>query len=432
MNKLLNYFIFILLLFFPLLGKAQQLTLDNCFELGNKNHPDFKIQYLKIEHKKASKRSVGSHFLPEVGISASHAYNFGSSINPSSNSREPSNIQSDNFSIDFRANLIDFSQWKETTIQNLDIEIEKWNLVVIENQFQLLVLEKYMKALSLQQWKKTMRFQIETSLETLNKIKKEVEEGKRALSDDYDINVIYLQEINELEKTSHDEVLAKLELIQLLNVSEFKPSEIELLFPNDALNANESYQVNQHPSLQKNSISIKKNEAEFKQLWNNYLPTLGFNYSYGSFFAQKISNFSDTSFNFQNQLKDNKSQYVGLALYIPIFNKGRVAQKRAMKKIEHDVLVEEDAKEQKRLHDLMQTLETKQALLKNTEKRLTDLDLASQKAFETTSSKYLFDKVDVTAYKVAKNQLLQTQYNVLSNRMDQLFVSQQLKLNFMN
>jgi len=326
MNKLLHFFIFTLLLFFPLLGKAQRLSFDACLQLGNLNQSDFKIQHLRIEQKKENKRSLGSHFLPEVGLSASHAYNFGSSINPSNNNREPSNIQSDNISIDFRANLIDFSQWKETTIQNLDIEMEKWNLAVLENQFQLLVLEKYMKALSLQQWKRTMQFQIEASLETLNKIKKEVDEGKRALSDRYDMDVIYLQEVNELEKTIQEEVLAKLELIQLLNAMDLKAIELELFFPEDVLTTDQSYKINQHPTLQKNSISIQKNNEEFKQLWNNYLPTLGFNYTYGSFFAQKINNFSDTSFNFQNQLKENKSQYVGLALYIPIFNKGKIAQ----------------------------------------------------------------------------------------------------------
>lgn len=68
---------------FPLLGKAQQLSLSDCFEIDTKNYSDFKIQALKIEQSQIVKRSIASIFLPQIGISASHKYNFGSSINPS-------------------------------------------------------------------------------------------------------------------------------------------------------------------------------------------------------------------------------------------------------------------------------------------------------------------------------------------------------------
>lgn len=430
MNNLLNFLFIILLMLFPLSGKAQQLSLQDCFEIGAKNYSDFKIQALKIEQSQKAKRSIASSFLPQIGISASHSYNFGSSINPSNNNREPSNIQSDNLSIDFRANLIDFSKWSENNIQNYDIEIEKWNYKIIEIQFQMLILEKYMKALTLQEWKKSMKSQVDNSNQTLKRILDEVEQGKRPKSDAYDIQVIYLQETNDFEKIKTDEHVAKLELLQLINSESFQANQIVMSFPEAVFYQHENYKVNQNPSLQKTNASLLKNQAEQKQLQKVYLPTLDFVYSYGTFYAQKINNLSDTNFQFQNQLKDNKSQFVGLSLYIPVFSKGSNSQKSRLKELEYTILKEEEIKETKRLSDNLEIAKTKISFLSEEQNRLIAIEEISEKALETTASKYVFDKADATNYKLAKNQLLQSQYNLLSNKIQFFSEIYQLELQF--
>ena len=430
MNKILNFLIWMLFVLFSFVGKAQQLSLEECLRLVKENHFDFKIQTLKIEQKKETKRSFGSQFLPEIGLSASHSYNFGSSIDPSTNNRLPSNIQSDNLSIDARINLFDFSKWNQTKIQTIDVEIEKMEFEVIENQLELLVLEKYIKAFSLQEWKKSLVFQIENSKQQLNRVEKEVEEGRRSKSDAYDIQVIYLQDENNLKKALQEEQLVKLELLQLLNTSQFNVENCELIQPEVFLNSSEDFSVEEHPSVQKIRLQNNKSKEEYKQLISSFLPSLGFAYSYGTFFAQRINNFSDTSFQFGNQLKDNKSQYVGLSLYVPIFNKGNSSQKRRLKKLEEQTIAEEEAKEEKRLNDLIETETKKLQLLQEQQKSLYELTQVSKKSFETTESKYLFDKVDASVYKSAKNQLLQSEYDVLVNQLDQIFVAYQLQLNF--
>lgn len=430
MNKILKFLIWMLLVLFSFVGKAQQLSLEECLRLVKENHFDFKIQMLKIEQKKEAKRSFGSQFLPEIGLSASHSYNFGSSIDPSTNNRLPSNIQSDNASIDARINLFDFSKWNQTKIQNIEIEIEKMEFEVIENQLELLVLEKYIKAFSLQEWKKSLVFQIENSKQQLNRVEKEVEEGRRAKSDAYDIQVIYLQDENNLKKALQEEQLVKLELLQLLNTVLFNANHCELILPEVFSYPIEYFSVEEHPFIQKWRWQNNKSQEEYKQLMANFLPSIGFTYSYGTFFAQRIDNLSDTNFQFGNQLKDNKSQYAGLSLYVPIFNKGNSSQKRRLKKMEQRIMVEEEVKEQKRLQDLIEVETQKLQLLQEQQKSLQELMHVSKKSFETTESKYLFDKVDASVYKSAKNQSLQSEYDVLVNQLDQIFIAYQLQLNF--
>ncbi|HCC95105.1 MAG TPA: hypothetical protein DEQ26_12430, partial [Flavobacteriaceae bacterium] len=157
-----KYFLLMVVLF-SFLGKAQNLTLEDCLNLGRENQPDFKILSIKIDQKVKNKRSFASQFLPTIDASVSHAYNFGSSIDPSTNTREPSNIQSDNLSINAQINLFDFSKLNQTTIQNYDIELEKLELKTIQNQYDLLVLEKYMAALGLQEWRIVLKSQMENS-----------------------------------------------------------------------------------------------------------------------------------------------------------------------------------------------------------------------------------------------------------------------------
>ncbi|MGL5235204.1 MAG: TolC family protein [Empedobacter falsenii] len=422
-----KYFLLMVVLF-SFLGKAQNLTLEDCLNLGRENQPDFKIQSIKIHQKMKTKRSFASQFLPTIDASVSHAYNFGSSIDPSTNTREPSNIQSDNISINAQITLFDFSKLNQTTIQNYDIELEKLELKTIQNQYDLLLLEKYMATLALQEWQNVLKSQMENSHIQFVRISKEVEEGKRPKSDFYDIQVIVLQEQNDLEKSKHDEIISKTELIQLLNITSISPENMTLQQPLlDEMNQNE-FNFSTYPSIEKYELNTKKINEEYKQLFGKYVPSLFLNYSYGTFYAQKIKSLADTNFQFGNQLKDNKSQYIGLNLSIPIYSRGNTAQQRELKKIELQLNEAQKDKEEKRLNDLVNLEIKKLNLLKDLTNSLTEIVKASEQSFETTETKYKFDKVDASVYKSSKNQVLQSKYNELNNNLSQVFIQNQLKI----
>ncbi len=422
-----KYFLLMVVLF-SFLGKAQNLTLEDCLNLGRENQPDFKIQSIKIDQKVKTKRSFASQFLPTIDASVSHAYNFGSSIDPSTNTREPSNIQSDNLSINAQINLFDFSKLNQTTIQNYNIELEKLELKTIQNQYDLLVLEKYMAALGLQEWRIVLKSQMENSQIQFVRISKEVEEGKRPKSDFYDIQVIVLQDQNDLEKSKHDEIISKTELIQLLNIRSILPENMTLQQPLlDEINQNE-FNFSTYPSIEKFELNTKKINEEYKQLFGKYVPSLFLNYSYGTFYAQKIKSLADTNFQFGNQLKDNKSQYIGLNLSIPIYSRGNTAQQRELKKIELQLNEAQKNKEEKRLNDLVNLELKKLNLLEDLTNSLIEIVKASEQSFESTEIKYKFDKVDASVYKSSKNQVLQSKYNELNNNLSQVFIQNQLKI----
>ncbi len=137
---------------------------------------------------------------------------------------------------------------------------------------------------------------------------------------------------------------------------------------------------------------------------------------------------ADTNFQFGNQLKDNKSQYIGLNLSIPIYSRGNTAQQRELKKIELQLNEVQKDKEEKRLNDLVNLEIKKLNLLEDLTNSLIEIVKASEQSFETTEIKYKFDKVDASVYKSSKNQVLQSKYNELNNNLSQVFIQNQLKI----
>lgn len=101
-----------------------------------------------------------------------------------------------------------------------------------------------------------------------------------------------------------------------------------------------------------------------------------------------------------------------------------------LKKIDYEIIKTEELKEAKRLTDCIEISKAKITYLSDEKNRLIDIENVSEKALETTTSKYIFNKVDATIYKYAKNQLLQSQYNLLSNKIQFFSEIYQLELQF--
>ena len=67
-------------------------------------------------------------------------------------------------------------------------------------------------------------------------------------------------------------------------------------------------------------------------------------------------------------------------------------------------------------------------LLENLDQSLNEVLKASDQSLSTTEAKYMFDKVDASVYKSAKNKVLQANYNELNNTLDKLYIQYQLQI----
>jgi outer membrane protein len=150
MNKLTTL-IFTLFCFINLNAQEKNWTLEQCIAVGMQNSLEIKIKQIEIKRTQKSHNSIANRLMPTVGFDANQSYNFGSTIDPSTNGRVSSNIQYDNFFLGARMNLIDFNSIATSQFTKLDIERAKVEKEVLENEYKLHIVESYFTALYTQE-----------------------------------------------------------------------------------------------------------------------------------------------------------------------------------------------------------------------------------------------------------------------------------------
>ena len=110
MNRVLLAIVFILL---GCSANAQQYqwTLDGCLIQGKEQSYKVLVAALETEVATQQKQSVASYFLPDVSARGGQSFNFGSTIDPSTNSRVSSNIQSTQVSLEAGITLFNYSNF---------------------------------------------------------------------------------------------------------------------------------------------------------------------------------------------------------------------------------------------------------------------------------------------------------------------------------
>ncbi len=128
----------------------------------------------------------------------------------------------------------------------------------------------------------------------------------------------------------------------------------------------------------------------------------------------------DTSLKFDNQLSNNKNQFLGLNLIVPLFSRGDRMRARKVKRIE---MQEQQLILEKTRLDLDNRYEQEQQKIRQYEGLnpvLYEHLEASKKSLQTTRTKFEFGRVDISAYKAAKNQVLSASYDLLKNHLYKL------------
>jgi outer membrane protein len=416
MNKTSIYII--ILYFITFFSNAQDnfWTLERCIEMGLQNSLEIKIRQIEVKRTQKSHNTIVNNILPTVSFDANQSYNFGSTIDPSTNGRVSSNIQYDNFFLSARMNLLDFNAIATSQLTKLNIEQAKVEKEVLENEYQLQISESYFTALYSQELLKIQEEQFTNALQNLERIQKEDSLGSKPKSDLYDMQLsVALEEKNILE-TKQLLQIQKKQLFQLLNIENINENNIELLF---YLNVHEKETIDEasNPNLKLAELKYEQNLKRIKQLRGNNLPTLNAFYNYSTFYYKPLNQPDIVVDGFKEQFSDNKNQQVGLALNIPIFNGFRNSKNVKALKLESQkskLLIEQ---EKIKINQQIAIEEEKQNQLRQLEEQLVAINLLSQKTYKTSQSKYEAGKMDAVVLSTVKNQLLQSEYNLLKNKL---------------
>jgi outer membrane protein len=426
MNKLTTL-IFTLFCFINLNAQGNSWTLEQCLALGMENSLEIKIKQIEIKRTQKSHNSIANRLMPTVSFDANQSYNFGSTINPSTNGRVSSNIQYDNFFLGARMNLIDFNSIATSQFTKLDIERAKIEKEVLENEYKLQIVESYFTALYTQELLKIQENQLINAKSNLDRIQKEETIGSKPKSDLYDMQLsVALEEKNILETKQLDQI-QKTQLFQLLNLNIIDAKNYVLML---YLKKNESIISTEivNPKVKLANIYYELGIKKIKQARGSSLPTLSAFYNYSTFYYKPLNQTDVEVNNFNSQFSDNKNQQVGFQLNIPIFNGFRNSKNTKALQLENEksklALSQEDLK----LKQQIQIEEEKIKQITVLETKLLEIKELTAKTFKTSQSKFEAGKIDAIVFSTVKNQLLQSEFDVLKNNLQHQFTTIKLNL----
>ncbi|MFH6946732.1 TolC family protein [Flavobacterium sp. FlaQc-50] len=407
-------------------GQDISWTLTKCMEVALQNNIDIKIRQLEVKRVEKLQNSVLNRMLPGITLHGEEVYNFGSTIDPSTNGRVSSNIQQDNFYLNARSNLIDFSHFTNAKKDKINIELARVEKEVLENEYKLQLLESYYQALYTQELLKIQNEELVQSLFNLNRVTKEVAIGNKPQSDLYDMQLSYSEDENRNLQTEQLYLIKKKELFQLMNVFDFDVTKINLETSREENSLNIS-EGKYNPKIKFSLLNYQNSMKSINLEKASKLPVLSAYYGYSTFFYKNIN--QTTSNDFFVQLSDNKNQEVGMQLAIPIFNGFRSNKRISAAKIESEkakLAMERAKQELDKELDLEEQKKTNYLKLKQ---KLNEKQMFAEASFGTTLAKFTNGKIEAVLYSTVKNQFLVAKYEVLKNDLQLQYID--LKINLL-
>lgn len=396
-------------------GQLESWSLQKCIEFGMNNQFEIKLKELDVLKAKENYTPPIQNWLPSINMHTSHSYNFGSTIDPITNARVSSNFQYDYLNISGQLNVLDIYSLKKSQKEKIDIAISQAEKKVIENNYLLKITEKYFECYLSQEILKIQKEQLTNSKLDVIRIEKEVSNGSKPKSDLYDVQLSYsleesrvleMEQLFEAHKTTLFQLLKK-DSIDVLMIT-FEP----ILIENDTIPP-----TFLNPKIQHLKLTLESNQKYLEMQKSMKLPTLQAYYTISSFYFQPFNQSLNSVGSFNTQFNDNRNQVAGLQLNVPLFSGLKNDKNNTIVKVESEKLKLEIEQETIRFENQIKSkqlkiaqLETKSTYLENT------LNFAKE-SHRTTQAKFAKGLIDTFVYSTSKNQLLNSEFEVLKNSL---------------
>jgi outer membrane protein len=409
-------------------GQENPWSLTKCMDLALQNNIEIKIRQLEIKRTQQSQNSVLNRMLPVANLYGEQGYNFGSSIDPSTNGRVSSNFQNDNFYLNAKTNLIDFNAFSNAKKDKINIELAKVEKEVIENEYKLQILESYYQALYTQELLKIQKEQLKQASFNLDRVTKEVTIGSKPQSDLYDMQLSFSEEENRNLETEQLYGIKKTQLFQLMNVMDVVTDDIVLEPYLKEITADTSENTPYNPKIKFAELNYQSSLKSIGVDRANNLPVLSAYYGFSTFYYKTLNQTNADTDSFKNQLADNKSQQVGMQLNVPVFNGFRNNKKIDASKIESEKSKLAIEQEKQQLDKQVALEEQNKRNYLQIQNKLLEKQKYAKASLTTTQAKFISGKVEAIVYSSVKNQFLSAEYDVLKNNLQIQYIDWKVNL----
>lgn len=412
MNKIL-VFGFIFLSFFAF-GQQKIMTLDDCIQYAIDNDLALKENKLNQDISQNEITAAYGKLLPAGALYADHQYNFGSVIDPTTNARISSDIRSNSFGFSANVELFNWGNFIQIKSAKLKKEKSKYDLEIKKNELIIRIVQAFQQIQYDKEQIELIEKQLANTEIMLNRIETEFNLGNKAKSDVYEMLANKAVEEQMLVSAQNAFKTSSVKLLNLLNIEDsvefIGQNDFSLSGLTDSLPELYDEGLQNRPEIKSAEIQSEISEKNLQLQKSNYLPKVTGNYSLSTFFVDV-----ETA-SFQDQLRNNKNHYLGLALNIPVFNRLQTRTAVQNAKIESEKADLQLEQQKQAYFNVLREAYTQTQNAFDRWQKSEENVTAQEISFSKTEEKFKLGMIDAYAYFAAKNNLLNAQTELLQSK----------------
>lgn len=364
--------------------------------------------------------------LPDLNGSASHSFNFGRSLQ-ANNTYQSINTQNTGLNLSTSVPLFTGMQIPNNiALSKLNLKAATEDLNKAKEDISIEVASAYLQVLFNEELVKIARQQVELSQEMLAQKEAYFKNGKASEAEWYEAKSRVAQDQLSLVQAENDYRLSLLDLSQLLELP--SPDNFRIVSPD--IQPEQLFGTLTPPAeiysqalLTKPSIKAAQYRLEgaarsIRIAQSAYYPQLNFGAGLGTSYYN-VSGRDNPSFH--SQLKDNFSQYVGLSLSIPIFNRLSTRNRVRTARLEQTTLNWQLEETKKKLYKEIQQAYYNAVNAESKYQSSQVADEAAEASFKLMKEKYMYGKANATEYNEARTNWMKAVSDCVQAKYDYLF-----------
>jgi outer membrane protein len=406
------------------LTAQQNWTLNQCIAYAIENNINLKeydiLEKMSVENLNQSKRNM----LPGIEASTSAGLNYGRSVDPITNRYVTNSFFSNSYNLGTAITVFDgFRIQNQIKYEKFRNQISEFNRLNAIDDLAFSVMTSFFDVVYYEGMLEIALEQVETSKLSLKTTEKQVEVGLKAKADVLEMRAnLEREELNRIQ-IENSRKTAFLQLKQHMNfvsIEEMKLVEISGLVTTenitDPKGLFEQF-TSWSPYYQSIETNLKATEKNLSVSRSQLYPSIFARGSLNTGFSETNKTETGDVIEFGDQFKNNRSQYLGASMSIPIFYKwaNRSNVKMAKLDIERAKTILEDEK-QKLFFEMANDLTDLEALYKEYNQFVKRKEVDNL-AFIAAEKKLEQGLITVIEYYIAKNRLANTNSQVLRARL---------------
>lgn len=423
-----NYITIIFFGFAFLPGSAQNIpsvwNMDDCMDYAVKHSNTVKKQEYGLSSAKADLQAAAASFLPSVNASAAAQYNWGRNIDPSTNTYN--NVTTFNNYYDIYASIYLFdggqviNSWKQAKIarqQGMN------NVQKARDDKAIEIMQDFVDVVYCHGCTKFATQKLNDSRRTLHKTERQEELGMKGKPDVAQIKAQVAEDDYNLthQQNLYNTALLKLKSDMNLPASDSLTIDTLLLditpdFRMESTDEIYAYASTNNPAALAAKLNVKNLKLQYNINKGKLMPSISLAAGVSTSYYRNFSG-NTSPLSFSNQFKNNRGEYVGATLKIPIFN--QLSGVRDLRKARNNLRIaqaDEDEALRKLRTDIEQSVMDRNGYAKEVVQMISKVD-ADAWAYHITQRKFEEGLMNAIDLQTSANTLLQSRISLLQKRM---------------